>query len=156
MGAIAYGGTCVLNDDVVRTYKIPIRLIAQVASRERRELLRQEWAYRRKSPMPAIKGRIVILVDDGLATGSTMRAAVTALRQFGPARVVVAVPTAASPACEELLRKADDCVCVVCPDPFYAVGLSYADFPRSPIARSTRFLIVRLAMRRYSLNPDEV
>jgi len=130
MGAIASGGTCVLNDDVVRAFKIPIRLIAQVASQERRELLRRERAYRGKAPMPSIKGRVVILVDDGLATGSTMQAAVTALRQFGPARIVVAVPTAAAPAREELLRKVDDCVCVVSPDPFYAVGLSYADFPQ--------------------------
>ncbi|APW60544.1 phosphoribosyltransferase [Paludisphaera borealis] len=131
MGAIASGGVCVLNDDVVQALRIPDRLIEAVAARELRELERRERVYRNGRPMPGVRGRTVILVDDGLATGSTMRAAVAALRRLGPARIVVAVPTAAPSTCEELRHEADECVCEITPDPFYAVGLWYEDFSQT-------------------------
>jgi predicted phosphoribosyltransferase len=128
MGAIASGGVCVLNDDVVEALRIPDRAIKAVAARERRELERRERNYRDDRPPADVRGRTVIVVDDGLATGSTMRAAVAALRRLGPARVIVAVPTAAPATCEELRQVADDCVCAITPQPFYAVGLWYEDF----------------------------
>lgn len=131
MGAIASGGVCVLNDDLVQTLRIPDQLIEVVTARERRELERRERAYRNGRPAPGVRGRTVILVDDGLATGSTMRAAVEALRRLGPARVVVAVPTAAPSTCDEFRHEADECVCDITPDPFYAVGLWYEDFSQT-------------------------
>lgn len=131
MGAIAAGGVCVLNDDVVRAQRIPDRVIEDVAERERQELRRRERAYRGGREAPDVRGRTVILVDDGLATGSTMRAAVAALRRLGPDRIVVAVPTAAPATCEELRREADDCVCGITPEPFHAVGLWYEDFSQT-------------------------
>jgi putative phosphoribosyl transferase len=131
MGAIASGGVCMLNDDVVQALRIPRRVIEAVAARELRELERRERAYRGDRPAPEVRGRTVILVDDGLATGSTMRAAVAALRRLGPARIVVAVPTAAPATCEEFRHEADECVCDITPDPFYAVGLWYEDFSQT-------------------------
>jgi predicted phosphoribosyltransferase len=131
MGAIASGGICVLNDDVVEALRIPQNVIEAVAARELRELDRRERAYRRSRPAPDIRGRTIILVDDGLATGSTMRAAVVALRRLEPARIVVAVPTAAPTTCEEFRHEADECICEITPDPFYAVGLWYQDFSQT-------------------------
>jgi predicted phosphoribosyltransferase len=131
MGAIASGGVYVLNDEVVQALRIPSRVIEAVAARELRELGRRERAYRDGRPAPVVRGRTVILVDDGLATGSTMRAAVAALRRLGPARVVVAVPTAAPATCAELRREADECACAITPEPFYAVGLWYEDFSQT-------------------------
>lgn len=131
MGALASGGVCVLNDDVVQALNIPGRVIEAAAARERRELKRRERAYRGGRPAPEVRGRAVILVDDGLATGSTMRAAVAALRRLGPARIIVAVPTAAPSTCEEFRHEADECVCDITPDPFYAVGLWYEDFSQT-------------------------
>jgi len=131
MGAIASGGVCVLNDEVVQALRIPRRVIEAVAARELRELQRRERSYRRNRPAPAVSGRTVILVDDGLATGSTMRAAVAALRRLGPGRIIVAVPTAAPSTCEEFRHEADECVCDMTPDPFYAVGLWYEDFSQT-------------------------
>ena len=131
MGAIASGGVCVMNDDVVRALRIPERVIESVTARERQELERRERAYRGRRPAPDVEGRTVILVDDGLATGSTMRAAVAALRRLGPGRIVVAVPTAARSTCEEFRHLADECVCDITPEPFYAVGLWYADFSQT-------------------------
>jgi predicted phosphoribosyltransferase len=131
MGAIASGGLCVLNDDAVGALRIPAPIIRAVAARELRELLRRERAYRGNRPALDVRGRTIILVDDGLATGSTMRAAVAALRRLEPARIVVAVPTAAPSTCEELRHEADDCVCEFTPDPFYAVGLWYEDFSQT-------------------------
>jgi putative phosphoribosyl transferase len=131
MGAIASGGVCVLNDDVVQALRIPSRVIEAVAARELRELQRRERAYRGDRSPPEVRGRTVILVDDGLATGSTMRAAVAALRRLGPARIIVAVPTAAPSTCEEFRHEADECVCDITPDPFYAVGLWYEDFSQT-------------------------
>lgn len=131
MGAIASWGARVLNDDVVRALRIPQNVVQQVEARERRELDRRERKYRAGRPAPNVRGRVVILVDDGLATGSTMRAAVVALRQRGPGRIVVAVPVGAAETCAELHQEADDAVCAVTPEPFLAVGTWYQDFSQT-------------------------
>jgi putative phosphoribosyl transferase len=131
MGAIATGGVRVLNEDVVRTLNVPEDVIDAVASEEQQELARREHVYRDDHPAPAVQGRTVILIDDGLATGSTMRAAVAALRQQQPARVVVAVPVAAPEICAEFEGEADEIVCAQTPQPFYAVGLWYDDFTQT-------------------------
>src|SRR5262245_29108103 len=119
MGAIASGGVRVLNDDVVRGLGIPDEVIDMVAAEELQELERRERAYRDGRPAPDVRGRTVILVDDGLATGSTMRAAVAALHQRGPARVVVAVPVGSPETCAEFAAVADETVCARTPEPFY-------------------------------------
>jgi predicted phosphoribosyltransferase len=144
MGAIASGGVCVLNDDVVHALRIPRRIIEAVAAHELRELSRRERAYRGDRPAPDVRGRTVILVDDGLATGSTMSAAVGALRRLGPARIVVAVPTAAPSTCDELRHEADECVCEITPVPFYAVGIWYEDFSQTT-DQEVRDLLARSA-----------
>jgi putative phosphoribosyl transferase len=128
MGAIAGGGTTVLNQEVIAELGIPDELIRQVIDRESRELSRREALYRGDRPLPRVEGRTVILVDDGLATGSTMRAAAAAVSARNPRKVIVAVPVAASQTCDELEREVDAVVCPLTPDPFYAVGLWYQDF----------------------------
>jgi predicted phosphoribosyltransferase len=128
MGAIATGGVVFLNDDVIENLHIPPAVIETVAVTERRELDQRERLYRDDRPPPDVHGRTVILVDDGLATGSTMRAAVKALRLQDPSRVVVAVPVAARQTCDLLRTEVDDVVCAYTPEPFYAVGLWYDDF----------------------------
>jgi putative phosphoribosyl transferase len=128
MGAIATGGVRVLNLEVVRGLGIPPEAVEAVAASEQEELARRDRAYRGQRPAPHIQGRIVILVDDGLATGATMRAAVAAVRRLDPARIVVAVPTAAPETCEMLRTEVDDIVCAETPEPFVAVGLWYEDF----------------------------
>jgi predicted phosphoribosyltransferase len=130
MGAIATGDVVVLNEDVVEGLRIPDSVIERVAAEERAELARRESVYRGDRPPPDLRGRIVILVDDGLATGSTMRAAAEAVRSQHPARIVVAVPVAAAETCEAFRRErvADEVVCLRTPEPFYAVGLWYQDF----------------------------
>ncbi len=142
MGAIASGGAWVLNDDVVQALNIPGHLIKNVAVRELGELHRRERIYRGGRPAIDVHGKVVILVDDGLATGSTMRAAVKALRRLGPDRIVVAVPTAAPSTCAELSLKADECICCITPDPFYAVGVWYEDFSQTT-DREVRDLLKR-------------
>ena len=131
MGAIATGGARVVNDDVVRALHIPDRVIDAVAEQEARELARRERLYRGGRPPLDVRGRTVILVDDGLATGATMLAAVQALRQQRPARMVVAVPIAPPETCEELRAEVDDVICAVTPEPFHAVGLWYEDFSQT-------------------------
>jgi putative phosphoribosyl transferase len=131
MGAVATGGVRVINKLVVRALRIPQELIDAVAAREEEELARQERLYRGDRPPPDIRGRTVILVDDGLATGATMLAAVKALRQQQPARLVVAAPVASRQTCEQLQPEVDDIVCAVTPEPFYAVGLWYGDFSQT-------------------------
>src|SRR6266545_3254991 len=128
MGAIASGGVRVINDELVRALRIPDEVIDAVTAQEQQELARRERLYRGDHPPPDVRGRTVILVDDGLATGATMYAAVEVLRQQQPARIVVAVPIAAPETCAELSGEVDDIVCAVTPQPFYAVGLWYEDF----------------------------
>ncbi len=128
MGAIATGGVRVLNEDVVRVLQISDEVIDSVAESEWRELERREREYRDDRPLPEMRGKTIILIDDGLATGSTMRAAIAALREQRPARLVVAVPVAAATTCEELRDEVDDVICVETPEPFYAVGSWYEDF----------------------------
>lgn len=131
MGAVATGGVRVLNDQVVRGLGIPDYVIDAVVDWETEELKRRERVYRGDRPPPGVRGRTVILVDDGLATGSTMLAAVRALRQQGPARIVVAVPVASPDTCELLKAHVDEVVCAATPEPFYAVGLWYRDFSQT-------------------------
>ncbi|MCZ7573896.1 MAG: phosphoribosyltransferase [Ardenticatenaceae bacterium] len=131
MGAIASGGTRVLNREVVRALNVPPNVIDRVGAAEQGELERRERLYRGDSPRPDVSGRIVILVDDGLATGATMRAAVAALRKQNPARIVVAVPTAAPETCNEFRDEVDEIICAITPEPFYAVGLWYEDFSQT-------------------------
>jgi erythromycin esterase-like protein/predicted phosphoribosyltransferase len=131
MGAIASGRVVVVNDDVVRGLGIAPEAIQQVAEREGQELLRREQAYREGRPFPEVAGKVVILVDDGLATGATMRAAIDALRKLRPDRIVVAVPAAPASTCRELAALADEVVCATTPSPFFAVGSSYWDFAQT-------------------------
>jgi predicted phosphoribosyltransferase len=131
MGAIATGGVRVLNRDVVEYLHIPDQMIDTVAAREQQELERRESIYRDDRPAPELRGRTVILVDDGLATGSSMRAAAAAVRQQQPARVIVAVPVATASTCDELRREVDEVVCPLTPEPFSAVGLWYDDFSQT-------------------------
>lgn len=131
IGAVATGGVRVINEDVVRALRIPDTVIDAIAAWELQELARREREYRGSRPPPDVHGKTVILVDDGLATGATMLAAVRALRQQQPARIVVAVPIAAPDTCELLRSEVDDVVCAVTPEPFYAVGLWYENFTQT-------------------------
>jgi putative phosphoribosyl transferase len=131
MGAIATGNVRVLNEEVVHALRIPPHAIDRVTREEMEELARRERAYRGDRPPPEVRGRVVILVDDGLATGATMRAAVAALRVQQPARIVVAVPTGAPETCDALRDDADEVICAMTPEPFYAVGLWYEDFTQT-------------------------
>ena len=140
LGAIASGGVRVLNDDLVRRLQVAPAELAAVTAREERELRRRERAYRGSRPRAPIAGRTVILVDDGLATGASMKAAVAALRAEKPARVVVAVPVAAADACDELRREVDDVVCAATPEPFMAVGAGYQDFAQTSDEEVRRLL----------------
>lgn len=131
MGAVATGGVRVLNDRIVNGLGIPGYIIDAVAAQEQQELARRERLYRGGRPPPDVRGRTVILVDDGLATGATMHAAVQALRQLQPARIVVAVPTASPDTCEELRAEVDEVICAITPEPFQAVGRWYEDFSQT-------------------------
>ena len=131
MGAIASGGVRVLNDDVLRQLPLPPAAIEAVAEREGRELQRRERAYRGNRPPLDVNDRTVIVVDDGLATGSSMRAAVRALKEMKPRAVIVAVPVAAAETCRDLQKEADEVICLATPEPFRAVGLWYDDFTQT-------------------------
>jgi putative phosphoribosyl transferase len=131
MGAIASGGVRVLNEDVVRMLGIPPSAIDQVAAREEREMERRERAYRGGRPPADVAGKTVILVDDGLATGSTMLAAIAALRRAGPARIVVSAGVCAPQTCAALLRAADECECALEPPALQAIGAWYEDFSQT-------------------------
>lgn len=128
MGAIASGDIRIINEDLVRAAELSDEQIAAVAAEEQRELERQERELRDGAPPPEVEGRTVVLVDDGLATGSTMRAAIAALRAQGAGAIVVGVPTASPEACGALVRDADDVVCARTPQPFRAVGAWYENF----------------------------
>ena len=131
MGAIASGGVRVLNDDVVGAYGISTSVIDDVAREEQQELKRRERAYRDGQAPARLDGRVVVLVDDGLATGSTMKAAVQAVRAHAPARIVVAVPVGAPDTCREVGRLVDEIVCALAPEGFTAVGQWYLDFSQT-------------------------
>lgn len=130
-GAIASGGVRVLNDDVMRSLPHADAIIEAVTEREKTELERREQSYRDGRPAPQLRDRVVILVDDGLATGATMRAAVKALRQAGAARIVVAVPVGPPETCREMADEADEAVCATAPESFHAVGQYYDDFAQT-------------------------
>jgi putative phosphoribosyl transferase len=140
MGAIASGDVQVMNEDVLESYPVSQAAIEAVTRAERLELERREREYRDGRPLVPIDGRTVILVDDGLATGSTMRAAVVAVRRLKPARVVVAVPVGAWQTCQALREVADEVVCAFTPEPFRAVGLWYADFSQTTDAEVRQLL----------------
>lgn len=131
MGAVATDGVRVLNDTIVSGLDIPDYTVDAVAARELEELKRRERVYRGGRPPPDVRGRTVILTDDGLATGSTMQAAIKALRQLQPARIVVAVPTAAPDTCEALRAEVDEVICAITPEPFHAVGRWFEDFTQT-------------------------
>ncbi|MDZ8186766.1 MAG: phosphoribosyltransferase [Nostoc sp. ChiSLP02] len=131
MGAIASGGVQILNKHIIKEANISDEVIARVALREEKELQRREKLYRSDRPLPNLQARTVILVDDGLATGATMWAAVVAVRKQKPAAIVIAVPVAASETCQDLKPKVDKTVCVETPSPFYSVGLWYEKFPQT-------------------------
>jgi len=147
LGAIASGGVRVLNPDVVSALRISEAEIDAITAREQAELERRERLYRGDRALPAVSERTVILVDDGLATGATMRAAVQALRQLRPRRLVVAVPTGAPETCADLEREVDQLLCLISPEPFYGVGFWYDHFTQTPDAEVTR-LLREAALRR--------
>jgi predicted phosphoribosyltransferase len=124
-------GVRVLNDPLVERLGIPEQLIDAVTVRELQELARRERLYRGNRPPSDVRGRTVILVDDGLATGATMFAAIEALRKQNPARIVVSVTTASPDTCEEMKKKADNVICAITPEPFHAVGRWYQDFSQT-------------------------
>ena len=131
MGAIASGGIRILNEGVVNYLHISNQTIDTVAAKELQELERREQAYRGSRPQVDVHNRTVILIDDGLATGSTMRAAVVALHKLQPSRIIVAVPVSSASTCEEFKDYVDEIVCATTPEPFYAVGLWYKDFSQT-------------------------
>jgi putative phosphoribosyl transferase len=131
MGAIASGGLRVLNVDVVKALGISPAAVESVAHKEMLEIERQQRTFRGNAPLPKLSGRTIIVVDDGLATGSTMRAAVGALRQSNPARIIVAVPVAAAETVRRVREEADSVVCLSAPPDFHAVSMWYEDFSQT-------------------------
>jgi predicted phosphoribosyltransferase len=140
MGAIASGGVRVLNHNVVGTLEIPPEVVDEVAETEMVELKRREREYRGDRPPVSVRGRVAILIDDGLATGASMSAAVEGLRLLAPARIVMAVPTAALETCEAFEEKVDEVICAETPEPFRAVGLWYDDFSQTTDQEVQRLL----------------
>ena len=131
MGAIASGGVRVLNDDVVQWYGISDSAVERIAREEQAELERRERAYRDDRPSPDLADKVVVLIDDGLATGSTMRAAAQAVRAHRPARVIIAVPVGSPQTCAELAAVADEVICATTPEAFSAVGQWYVNFDQT-------------------------
>jgi predicted phosphoribosyltransferase len=148
MGAIAGGGECVLNREIVTGLGIARDDIETAIARETVEVERREREYRGDRPRPDLAGRVAVLVDDGLATGSTMHAAVRAVRREKPAEIIVAVPTAPPAACSARELEADEVVCVRRPRPFLAVGLSYDDFTQTSDDRVRDLLAVTNVTRK--------
>jgi putative phosphoribosyl transferase len=137
-GAVGPGGVRVFNPDVMA--HVPPGVVEAVTAEQRRVLEERERSYRGDLPPPDVAGRTAILVDDGLATGASMRAAITALRQMGPASIVVAVPVGTAEACQAVRAEADDVVCALTPEPFIAVGAWYDDFAPTTDAAVRRLL----------------
>ena len=131
MGAIASGGVRVFNDEVVRMLALSTEVINKVTVQEQHELERREHLYRGDRPASDVQGRTIILVDDGIATGATMRAAIATVRKRQPARIIVAVPVAASATCEALETQVDELICVIRPEEFYSVGFWYEHFAQT-------------------------
>lgn len=131
MGAIASGGITVLNEEIVNLLHISTEAIDTIQKSEQEELLRREQVYRGKKPFPELSGKTIILVDDGIATGYTMRAAIAALKQKKPAKLIVAIPVAARSTCDEIAPLVDEIICPMRPVNFYAVGLWYNDFSQT-------------------------
>jgi putative phosphoribosyl transferase len=144
MGAIA-GGTRVLDEQLIRDLRISVEDVEAVVARETREMERREKLYRNGLPAPDLGGRIVVLVDDGLATGSTMVSAARHVRGVHPQRLIIAVPVGSSQACRWLRREADECICLTEPEPFFAVGEWYADFRQVTDAEVQGYLSSNLA-----------
>jgi putative phosphoribosyl transferase len=149
MGAIATGGVRVINEDVVQSLHIPEHVIEAVTAKEQREIKRRERFYRDERPLPEIRDHQLILIDDGLATGASMRAAAHALRQQQPARLVVAVPVAAPATCELLRPDVDEIVCPLLPEFFYGVGWWYEDFAQTS-DKEVQDLLTRSQQQRHS------
>jgi putative phosphoribosyl transferase len=147
MGAIASGGVRVLHDEVVRTLGISAREIEAVTVKEQKELERREQAYRGDRPLPDLHGRVLIVVDDGIATGTTMRAAIAALKGQHPSRLVVAIPVAPLSTCEELKMEVPEVICLLTPEAFYAISLWYERFPQTS-DEEVRDLLERAARER--------
>ena len=131
MGAIASGDVRVLNEEIISRIPISSSAIDEIAHREEEELKRRERLYRGDQAAPSVQGRTVILIDDGLATGSSMRAAATALRKMQPSKIIVAVPVAAADTCADLRSEVDEVICGATPEPFMAVGAWYSDFEQT-------------------------
>ena len=153
MGAIATGDVRVLNVRLVHELQIPDQAVEEVTARERRELLRREQAYRGNRLPPDISGKTIILIDDGIATGSTMRAAIAALQKQHPAKLVVAVPAAALSTYEEVRSEVDDIVAVMTPEPFHGVGQWYTDFTQTT-DEEVRELLARAAQEQSAGRQD--
>jgi putative phosphoribosyl transferase len=131
MGAIASGGVCVLHDDVISRYRIPLSDVEAVKQRESKEIERREKLYRARRPARQLQDRVVIIVDDGIATGSTMLAGVQCLRQYKPARIIIAAPVAPPDTCRQLRPEVDEFICLSMPEAFFAVGAWYKDFDQT-------------------------
>jgi putative phosphoribosyl transferase len=145
MGAIASDGVRVLNYDIVSSLGISSNKIDEVAAKELRELQRRDRVYRGNRPSPNLKDRTIILVDDGIATGASMRAAINVLREEQPKSIIVATPIAPSSTCKELRTEVDDVVCLIMPEPFYSVGLWYDYFPQTTDEEVRQLLAEQLA-----------
>ncbi len=148
IGAVTANGGCFLNEALIRKLVVPATYLELVKAEQRATALRQETELRGSQPVQPVTNRIVILVDDGLATGATMRAAVRSVRQGGPARLVVGVPVGAHEACEALAREADEFVCLAEPEPFWAVGLYYDSFPATEDTEVQQHLVQAAARRK--------
>lgn len=147
MGALASGGVRVINDEVVRSLHLSETTIAQVASQEQQELERRERLYRDDCPAPNLQECTIIVIDDGLATGATMRAAVQAIRQQQPARIVVAVPISSPETCQELEAEVDEIICAMTPCPFHSVGYWYNNFSQTTDQEVCDLLQMRFSLR---------
>ncbi len=147
LGAIASGGVRVLNDEIVAQLSNAAQVLDRIAAEEQRELERREREYRAGRPPPDLQGKVVILADDGLATGATMRAAARALHQFDIARCVVAVPVGAPETCRAIAAEVDEVICAIMPLDFHGVGQFYRDFAQTTDAEVCE-LLTRAALRR--------